>query len=166
MDSDIPSDYVSESELVSKLAGYVTDNELSHGLQSESSEREKQDGLLEDAINGKIAASNVKAGTGIATSVSGSDVTVSASPATINVTFEASLFSEGSLTARKTVSGLGSVNMVSPKASASNIAACQACSPWLADHTDDSSIPTGQVQCTVSSVPTADLKFVITVLKG
>lgn len=164
--TDIPSDYVSDSELASKLAGYVTDNDLTQGLQAESSEREKQDGLLEESINGKIAASNVKAGPGISTDVSGSDVTVSASPTTINVTFEASLFSEDSLTARKTVSGLGSVNLVSPKASASNIAACQACAPWLADHTDDSSIPAGQVQCTVSSVPTADLEFVITVLKG
>ena len=164
--SDIPSDYVSDSELASQLAGYVTDNELTKGLQAESSEREKYDNLLEESINGKIAASNVKAGKGIATSVSGSDVTVSASPATINVTFEASLFSEGSLTARKAVSGLGSVNMVSPKASAANIAACQACAPWLADHTDDSSIPAGQVQCTVSSVPTADLQFIVTVLKG
>ena len=177
--TDIPSDYVSDSELATQLGnyvtsenlsstlnGYATDTELSQGLQDESSEREKQDGLLEDAISGKIAASNVKAGAGIATNVSGSDVTVSASPATINVTFEASLFSEGSLTARKAVSGLGSVNMVSPKASAANIAACQACSPWLADHTDDSSIPAGQVQCTVSSVPTADLQFIVTVLKG
>ena len=164
--SSIPTDYVSDSELASKLAGYVTETDLTQGLHAESSEREKQDGLLKDAINGKIAASNVKAGAGIATSVSGSDVTVSASPKTINVTFEASLFSKGSLTARKAVSGLGSVNMVSPKASASNIAACQACAPWLADHTDDSSIPAGQVQCTVSSVPTADLQFVVTVLKG
>ena len=164
--SDIPSDYVSDSELASKLAGYATDTELSQGLQAESAEREKQDNLLEESINGKIAPSNVKAGTGIATSVSGSDVTVSASPTTINVTFEASLFSEGSLTARKAVTGLGSVNMVSPKASAANIAACQACSPWLADHQDDSGIPAGQVQCTVSSVPTANLQFVITVLKG
>ena len=177
--TDIPTDYVSDSELATQLGnyvttksltstlnGYATDTELSSGLRSEASEREKQDGLLEDAISGKIAASNVKAGAGIDTHVSGNDVTVSASPATINVTFEASLFSEGSLTARKTVSGLGSVNMVSPKASAANIAACQACSPWLADHTDDSGIPAGQVQCTVSSVPTADLQFVVTVLKG
>lgn len=177
--SDIPSDYVSDSELASQLAGYVTsqsltstldgyatDTELSQGLQAESSAREKQDNLLEEAIGGKIVASNVKAGVGIATSVSGNDVTVSASPTTINVTFEASLFSEGSLSARKAVAGLGSVNMVSPKASAANIAACQACSPWLADHTDDSNIPAGQVQCTVSSVPTADLQFIVTVLKG
>lgn len=176
---DIPTDYVSDSELSNQLGnyvttesltamlnGYATDTELSQGLQAESSEREKQDGLLENAINGKIAASNVKAGAGIATRVSGNDVTVSASPATINVTFEASLFSEGSLTARKAVSGLGSVNMVSLKASAANIAACQACAPWLADHADDSSVPAGQVQCTVASVPTADLQFVITVLKG
>ena len=91
----------------------------------------------------------------------GEDAVVS----TIPVTFEASLFKSG-LSARKSVSGLGSVNMVSPKASASNIAACQACAPWLADHTDDSSIPAGQVQCTVSSVPPADLHFVVTVLKG
>ena len=164
--SDDLSNYVSDSELASQLAGYVTDNELTQGLQAESSEREKQDNLLEESISVKIAASNVKAGKGIATSVSGNDVTVSASPATINVTFEASLFSEGSLTARKAVSGLGSVNMVSPKASAANIAACQACSPWLADHADDSSIPVGQVQCTVSSVPPADLQFIVTVLKG
>lgn len=177
--SDIPSDYVSDSDLATQLGnyvttetlsstlnGYATDTELSGGLQAESSEREKQDGLLEESINGKIAAANVKAGPGISTDVSGSDVTVSASPTTINVTFEASLFSEGSLTARKAVSGLGSVNMVSPAATAANIAACQACSPWMADHTDDSSIPAGQVQCTVASVPTADLQFVITVLKG
>lgn len=177
--TDIPTDYVSDSELATQLGnyvtskslsstlnGYATDTELSQGLQSEASEREKQDGLLEDAISGKIASANVKAGAGISTSVSGNDVTVSASPTTINVTFEASLFSEGSLTARKAVTGLGSVNMVSPKASAANIAACQACSPWLADHQDDSGIPAGQVQCTVSSVPTANLQFVITVLKG
>lgn len=163
---DLPTDYVSDSELTSQLAGYVTETDLTQGLQAESSEREKQDSLLEDAINGKIAASNVKAGAGIETSASDGNVTVSASPTTINVTFEASLFSENSLSARKAVSGLGSVNMVSPVASATNIAACQACAPWMADHTDDSSIPTGQVQCTVSSVPTADLKFVITVLKG
>lgn len=177
--TDIPSDYVSYSELSSQLRnyvttsslsstlnGYATDTELSQGLQSEASEREKQDGLLEDSISGKIAPSNVKAGAGIATHVSGNDVTVSASPNTINVTFEASLFSAGRLTATKTVSGLGSVNLVSPKASATNIVACQDCAPWLADHQDDSSIPAGQVQCTVSSVPTADLQFVITVLKG
>lgn len=177
--TDIPSDYVSDSELATKLGdyvtteslnstlnGYATDTELSGGLQSEAAEREKQDGLLEQAISGKIAAPNVKAGPGIATHVSGNDVTVSASPNTINVTFEASLFSEHSLSARKPVNGLGSVNMVSPKASAANIAACQACSPWLADHADDSSIPDGQVQCTVSSVPTADIQFVVTVLKG
>lgn len=164
--ADIPTDYVSDSELASRLAGYVTDGELTQGLQAESSAREKQDGLLEQSINGKIAAANVKAGAGIATRVSGNDVTVSASPNTIHVTFEASLFSAGRLSATKTVSGLGSVNMVSPKASASNIAACQACSPWLADHTDNSAIPAGQVQCTVSSVPTADLEFVITVLRS
>ena len=177
--TDIPTDYVSDSELSTKLGnyvtsenlsstlnGYATDTELSQGLQAESKEREKQDGLLEDAINGKIAASNVKAGKGIATSVSGSDVTVSASPATINVTFEASLFSEGSLTARKAVSGLGSVNMVSPKATAENIQACRDSQPWLADHSDNSGVPVGQLECTVSSVPTADLQFIITVLKG
>lgn len=157
-------DLTPSGSTVSVLESRVT--ALETKLQAESSEREKQDGLLEESINGKIAAANVKAGPGISTDVSGSDVTVSASPTTINVTFEASLFSEGSLTARKAVSGLGSVNMVSPAATAANIAAYQACSPWMADHTDDSSIPAGQVQCTVASVPTADLQFVITVLKG
>ena len=163
---DIPTDYVSDSELASQLAGYVTDNELTRGLQSESSEREKQDGLLEDAISGKIAASNVKAGAGIATSVSGNDVTVSASPDTINVTFEASLFQSG-LSARKSVAGLGSVNMISPDADAGNVAAIRAAGPVLAqDHGDDSSIPKGMVQLTVATAPTADMDFVITVLRS
>lgn len=177
--TDIPSDYVSDTELATQLGnyitsenlsstlnGYATDTELSQGLQAESSEREKQDNLLQESINGKIAASNVKAGAGIDTSVSGTDVTVSASPATINVTFEASLFSEGSLSACKAVSGLGSVNLVCPKAIAANIQACRDSQPWLADHSDDSNIPAGQLECTVSSAPTADLEFVITVLKG
>ena len=85
---------------------------------------------------------------------------------TIPVTFEASLFSKGSLSARKTVSGLGSVNMVSPQATAENIQACRDSQPWLADHSDNSGVPVGQLECTVSSVPTADLQFIITVLKG
>ena len=85
---------------------------------------------------------------------------------TIPVTFEASLFSKGSLSARKTVSGLGSVNFVCPKATAENIQACRDSQPWLADHSDNSGVPVGQLECTVSSVPTADLQFIITVLKG
>ena len=174
---DIPSDYVSDSELASKLAGYVTsqsltstlnatDTELSRGLQAESAEREKQDGLLEDAINGKIAASNVKAGTGIATRVSGSNVTVSLSPSVLHVTFEHTMFNSGQLTAVKTVAGLGSVNVVSYHATASNMEACRNAGAWLADHSDDSSIPAGQVRCTVDSAPTSDLQFNIVVLKG
>ena len=163
---DIPTDYVSDSELASQLAGYVTDGELTKGLQAESSEREKQDGLLEEAISGKIAASNVKAGAGIATHVSGNDVTVSASPNTINVTFEASLFKSG-LSARKSVAGLGSVNMISPAADAGNVAVIQAAGPVLAqDHGDDSNIPKGMVQLTVATAPTADMDFVITVLRS
>lgn len=163
---DIPSDYVSDSELASKLAGYVTDGELTQGLQAESAEREKQDGLLEDSINGKIAASNVKAGDGIRVSVSGNDATVSLNARTIPVTFESSLFASG-LAVRKTVSGLGSVNMISPAADAGNVAVIQAAGPVLAqDHGDDSSIPEGMVQLTVATAPTADMDFVITVLRS
>lgn len=164
--SDIPADYVSDSELASKLAGYITDGELTQGLQAESSEREKQDGLLEQSISGKIAASNVKAGDGIGVSVSGNDATVSLNARTIPVTFEASLFKSG-LSARKTVSGLGSVNMIWPAADAENVAVIRAAGPVLAqDHGDDSSIPEGMVQLTVATAPTADMDFVITVLRS
>ena len=177
--TDIPSDYVSGSELATQLAGYVTaenlsstlngyatDTELSQGLQAESSEREKQDDLLEESINGKIAASNVKAGTGIATSVSGSNVTVSLSPSVVHVTFEHTMFNSGQLTAVKTVAGLGSVNVVSYHATSSNMEACRNAGAWLADHSDDGSVPTGQVRCTVDSVPDADLVFDVLVLKA
>lgn len=177
--TDIPTDYVSDSELStqlgnyvtseslsSTLSGYATDTELSQGLQAESSEREKQDGLLEQSISGKIAASNVKAGDGIGVSVSGNDATVSLNARTIPVTFEASLFTSG-VTARKSVSGLGSVNMISPAADAANVAVIQAAGPVLAqDHGDDSSIPEGMVQLTVATAPTADMDFVITVLRS
>lgn len=164
--SDIPTDYVSDKELSSQLAGYVTDSKLTQGLQAESSEREKQDGLLEESINGKIAASNVKAGDGIGVAVSGNDATVSLNARTIPVTFEASLFKSG-LSVRKTVSGLGSVNMISPAADAANVAVIQAAGPVLAqDHGDDASIPEGMVQVTVGVAPTADMDFVITVLRN
>lgn len=177
--TDIPSDYVSDSELASKLAGYVTsqsltstlngyvtETEATQALQAESAEREKQDNLLEDSINGKIAPSNVKAGAGIATRVSGSDVTVSLSPSVVQVTFEHTMFNSGQLTAVKTVAGLGSVNVVSYHATASNMEACRNAGAWLADHSDDNSIPAGQVRCTVDSAPTSDLQFNIVVLKG
>ena len=85
---------------------------------------------------------------------------------TIPVTFEASLFKSG-LAVRKTVSGLGSVNMISPDADAANVAVIQAAGPVLAqDHGDDSSIPEGMVQLTVATAPTADMDFVITVLRS
>lgn len=177
--TDIPSDYVSESELATQLGnyvttknltstlnGYATDTELSQGLQDESQEREKQDNLLEESINGKIAPSNVKAGDGIATSVSGSDVTVSLNPSVVQVTFEHTMFSGEQLTAVKTVAGLGSVNVVSYHATATSMEACRKAGAWLADHSDDASIPTGQVRCTVDSVPDADLVFDVLVLKA
>ena len=177
--TDIPSDYVSDSELAAKLSnyvttesfnstlnGYATDTELSQGLQAESQEREKQDGLLEESINGKIAPSNVKAGDGIATSVSGSDVTVSLNPSVVQVTFEHTMFSGEQLTAVKTVAGLGSVNVVSYHATATNMEACKDSGAWLADHSDDSSVPAGQVRCTVDSVPDDDLVFDVLVLKA
>ena len=86
--------------------------------------------------------------------------------ATIPVTFEASLFKSG-LAVRKTVSGLGSVNMISPAADAANVAVIQAAGPVLAqDHGDDGSIPEGMVQLTVATAPTADMDFVITVLRS
>ena len=85
---------------------------------------------------------------------------------TIPVTFEASLFKSG-LVVRKSVSGLGSVNMISPAADAGNVAAIQAAGPVLAqDHGDDGSIPEGMVQLTVATAPTADMDFVITVLRS
>ena len=120
----------------------------------------------EDFDGKYISKTNIKAGKGIATSVSGNDVTVSASPDTINVTFEASLFKSG-LSARKSVAGLGSVNMISPAADAGNVAVVQAAGPVLAqDHGDDSNIPEGMVQLTVATAPTADMDFVITVLRS
>lgn len=85
---------------------------------------------------------------------------------TIPVTFESSLFASG-VTARKSVAGLGSVNMISPAADAANVAVIQAAGPVLAqDHGDDSSIPEGMVQLTVATAPTADMDFVITVLRS
>ena len=92
----------------------------------------------------------------------GEDAVVS----TVPVTFEASLFKSG-LAVRKTVSGLGSVNMISPAADAGNVAVIQAAGPVLAqDHGDDSSIPEGMVQLTVTTAPTTDMDFVITVLRS
>ena len=85
---------------------------------------------------------------------------------TIDVTFESSLFSSG-LAARKSVAGLGSVNMISPAADAGNVAVIQSAGPVLAqDHGDDSSIPEGMVQLTVAAAPSADMDFVITVLRS
>ena len=92
----------------------------------------------------------------------GEDAVVS----TVPVTFEASLFTSG-VTARKSVAGLGSVNMISPAADAANVAVIQAAGPVLAqDHGDDASIPEGMVQLTVTTAPTADMDFVITVLRS
>ena len=86
--------------------------------------------------------------------------------ATIPVTFEASLFASG-VTARKSVAGLGSVNMISPAADPENVSVIQAAAPVLAqDHGDDASIPEGMVQLTVAAAPTADMDFVITVLRS
>lgn len=92
----------------------------------------------------------------------GEDAVVS----TVPVTFEASLFASG-LSARKSVAGLGSVNMIWPAADAANVAVIRAAGPVLAqDHGDDSSIPEGMVQLTVTTAPTADMDFVITVLRS
>lgn len=92
----------------------------------------------------------------------GEDAVVS----TVPVTFEASLFKSG-LAARKSVAGLGSVNMIWPAADAENVAVIRAAGPVLAqDHGDNASIPEGMVQLTVTTAPTADMDFVITVLRS
>ena len=53
----------------------------------EASEREKQDGLLEDQIVTKIGPSNIKAGTGISVSQSGNDVTIASTVKDTNTTY-------------------------------------------------------------------------------
>lgn len=85
---------------------------------------------------------------------------------TIPVTFEKSLYSSG-LTARKQVTGLGSVNLINAVADEANVAVIQAAAPILAqDNNDDSTVPEGYVQITVGTAPTADMRFVITVLRS
>lgn len=85
---------------------------------------------------------------------------------TIPVTFEKSLFNSG-LSARKQVTGLGSVNLINAVADKANVAVIQAAAPILAqDHGDDSTVPKGYVKITVGTAPTADMKLVITVLRS
>lgn len=51
---------------------------ISATIAEEASAREKQDGILQDEIDGKIAAANIKAGTNVQVNQSGNDVTISA----------------------------------------------------------------------------------------
>lgn len=60
---------------------------VSQTIAEEASEREKQDGLLEDQIVAKIGPSNIKAGTGISVSQSGNDVTVTSTVRDTNTTY-------------------------------------------------------------------------------
>lgn len=60
---------------------------ISRTVAEEASEREKQDGLLEDQIVTKIGPSNIKAGTGISVSQSGNDVTVASTVRDTNTTY-------------------------------------------------------------------------------
>lgn len=60
---------------------------VSQTIAEEASEREKQDGLLEDQIIAKIGAANIKAGTGISVSQSGSDVTIASTVKDTNTTY-------------------------------------------------------------------------------
>lgn len=60
---------------------------VSQTVAEEASEREKQDGLLEDQIVTKIGPSNIKAGTGISVSQSGNDVTVASTVRDTNTTY-------------------------------------------------------------------------------
>lgn len=60
---------------------------ISRTVAEEASEREKQDGLLEDQIVAKIGPSNIKAGTGISVSQSGNDVTVTSTVRDTNTTY-------------------------------------------------------------------------------
>ena len=60
---------------------------VSQTIAEEASEREKQDGLLEDQIVTKIGTSNIKAGTGISVSQSGNDVTVTSTVRDTNTTY-------------------------------------------------------------------------------
>ena len=60
---------------------------VSQTIAEEASEREKQDGLLEDQIVTKIGPSNIKAGTGISVSQSGNDVTVTSTVRDTNTTY-------------------------------------------------------------------------------
>lgn len=54
------------------------DSTISATIAEEASAREKQDGILQDEIDGKIAAANIKAGTNVQVNQSGNDVTISA----------------------------------------------------------------------------------------
>lgn len=54
------------------------DSTIAATIAEEASAREKQDGILQDEIDGKIAAANIKAGTNVQVNQSGNDVTISA----------------------------------------------------------------------------------------
>ena len=54
------------------------DSTISATIAEEASAREKQDGILQDEIDGKIAAANIKAGTNVQVNQSGNDVVISA----------------------------------------------------------------------------------------
>lgn len=60
---------------------------VSQTIAEEASEREKQDGLLEDQIVTKIGTSNIKAGTSISVSQSGNDVTIASTVRDTNTTY-------------------------------------------------------------------------------
>lgn len=54
------------------------DSTISATIAAEASAREKQDDILQDEIDGKIAAANIKAGTNVQVNQSGNDVVISA----------------------------------------------------------------------------------------
>ena len=67
----------------------VTEDVLTQALAAESAAREKQDGLLQGEIEGKIAAANIKAGNGINVSQEGNNVTISSTGGSGGATYTA-----------------------------------------------------------------------------
>lgn len=82
----------------------------------------------------------------------------------IDVTFEQALFAS-SLKVRKTVTGLGSLNLAAPDGDAANVKLIQAAQPTLTDHDEDSTVPEGSLQCECKTKPTGDLRFTVAVLR-
>ena len=83
---------------------------------------------------------------------------------TIDLTVETDLF-KTAMKARKTVDGLGTVNLISPKPIDDNMKTVQNSTPWFADHDDNPEIPENMIEITCAHAPSSDMRFTIIVLE-